>query len=665
MAGDGSRFNYKFKPFLYANEKQFIELAKEPFDTYLIDFDINYIFIFREDHNNEYNVASKLLKLFPNNRVQCCILKEKTQGPLETLQMGISQLDIRGPSFICDCDHSINIEPMVKIIKNNTEADIIIPVWNISESEYKKWGKIIINKNYSIMNFCEKEFVQFSPDYSVKGLIGCYYLKDITVLLRSDLKENLSDFLKETLNKLNYTVAFILEAYFFGDIPSLQKFRADRAKKQTIFIDLDGTIVKQADNFHTQPRDMQIITNTLEKLHYWKFNGYKIVITTGRIKEEHELLKTALKELNVPFDYLITDLPPGPRTVINDKKPYNPLIGMANGKQIMRNQGIADIHLEQQPEILKIFDGGSFAKTYLIQIGDKQLVRKYIYKTKDNTVHFEQLKRQYEDLLRFNFYSPAIVPKVISQVETQDDYWFDLEYLEGYQQLSQFSQKIQLKVLQKLINNMKTNIYCYSKSINGREWLENYLNEKIYVKYSLISNYGLVFDNLINSTIIVNGKKYSGIKNTLKKISFDMYYPTKINPIHGDLTLQNIMYNVSTNDIKIIDMAGAKYMDIIESDLAKLLQSIISRYELWEAIDYVVKVISDSEFEINNMFLDFKNDLAYAICEIFGLDLQSGIFYLALYWIRMTPFMLHKKKEYAILGLILCNTYLNNCSIIN
>jgi hypothetical protein len=554
---------------------------------------------------------------------------------------------------------------MVKIIKNNTEADIIIPVWNISELEYKKWGKIIIDKNYSILNFCEKEFVPFSPDYNVKGLLGCYYFKDITTLLRSDHKENLSDFLKENINKMNYTVAFVLEAYFFGDIPSLQKFRADRAKKQTIFIDLDGTIVKQAENFHTRPRDIQIIPNTLEKLHNWKFNGYKIVITTGRIKEEHEALKTVLKELNVPFDHLITDLPSGPRTVINDKKPYNPLIGMANAKQVMRNQGIADIHLEQQPEILKTFEGASFAKTYLVQIGDKQLVRKYIYKTKDNTVHFEQLKRQYEDLLRFNFYSHAIVPKVISQVETQNDYWFDLEYLDGYQQLSQFSHKTQIKVLQKLIETMKTNIYCYSKPIDGREWLENYLNEKIYAKYSLISNYGSVFDNLINRTITVNGKNYDGIKNTLEKMSFDRFHPTKISPIHGDLTLQNIMYNESTNHIKLIDMAGSKYMDAIELDLAKILQSIISRYESWNNLDDLVKIINDSEFEVNEVFLEIKNDFANKVCEIFELDLQKGIFYLALYWIRMTPFMLHKKKEYAILGLILCNIYLNKCSIVN
>jgi hypothetical protein len=660
IAGDGSRFNYKFKPFLYATEKRFIELAKEPFNILNEHYSVQYIFIFREDHNNMCNVQDKLHKIFPNDKKLFCIIPTKTQGPLETMQYAINNLNLTGPSFVCDCDHSINITPIVNMLKTNIDADIILPVWNIQEDEFKKWGKIIIDKYDNIQNFYEKQFVPFSSDYNVKGLIGCYYFRNIAILLNTTKKENISDFLVDNKDTLKYKISYISEAYFFGDQPTLEKFRAERAKKMTIFIDLDGTIIKQNENYSVVSNEMEVLSGSLEKLNNWKNQGHEIVITTGRPIQYEQQLIIALAELNIPYDRFITGLPSGPRLIINDKKPYNSFIEMASAIQLPRNKGISDINLDSQIEILHVFNGASFAKTCLIKLRDNKVVRKYIYKSNENLIHYEQLKRQYEDLIRFNFYSPGFSPKMLSQKETHNEYWYDLEYLEGYMELSKYNNNIQTKVLYSLIDRLKSDIYCYSKNIDGHQWLNNYINEKIFAKYDLIANYGDIFNNFIYGSITINNIRYNGIQKLLNNINIYKFIPNKIHPIHGDLTLENILYNETINDFKVIDMAGAKYMDVKEADLAKLLQSIVSKYESWQHRDKLVTIINNDTFIIDQEFLQFENHLGNEIAKQFDANLEKGLFYLALYWIRMTPFMIVKGTEHATLGLILCVLYLNN-----
>ena len=70
MAGNGMRFGGTFKPFLYATERKFIELAKEPFRIYEEDYKVTYVFIFRKYQDIQYNVKEQLSTLFPNENIK-------------------------------------------------------------------------------------------------------------------------------------------------------------------------------------------------------------------------------------------------------------------------------------------------------------------------------------------------------------------------------------------------------------------------------------------------------------------------------------------------------------------------------------------------------------------------------------------------------------------
>jgi hypothetical protein len=88
--------------------------------------------------------------------------------------------------------------------------------------------------------------------------------------------------------------------------------------KETIFVDLDGTLVL----FNLDPENVsdRIIPDVFYYLVRKKAEGHWIVCTTAR-NEYHTHL--AIKNAGIPLDFfnrIICDLPMGKRTLINDKK---------------------------------------------------------------------------------------------------------------------------------------------------------------------------------------------------------------------------------------------------------------------------------------------------------------------------------------------------------
>tara|TARA_R110002020_G_scaffold46539_24_gene132429 strand:- start:5194 stop:5571 length:378 start_codon:yes stop_codon:yes gene_type:complete len=114
--------------------------------------------------------------------------------------------------------------------------------------------------------------------------------------------------------------------------------------RKTIFLDVDGTLVKHKGNLHDMLTQEPIVINgTLEKLHEWRDQGYYIVITTARPKSNKNLLIEQLNAAGIVFDDIIIGLPSGRRVVINDKKPD--MIHTAAGITLERDKGIGDLKI--------------------------------------------------------------------------------------------------------------------------------------------------------------------------------------------------------------------------------------------------------------------------------------------------------------------------------
>jgi len=663
MAGDGSRFGGTFKPFLDATEKKFIELAKEPFNALYDKFNITFIFVFRNDQEKEYNVTNTLTHLFPKDTLRFCILENKTAGPLETLQVAINKLDLSGPTFTCDCDHSVPVIHMIKMVLDNT-YDIIIPVIKFKIDEYKNWGKVKLDLSGSLIQFYEKEYVAESSDYNIRGLIGCYYWKNISILLSSNTGADLSSAFSNFTNAI-FGFVEIKNAEFFGTPEQLIEFRFNRAKKMTFLVDIDGTLIYLPQDVSYESTRVQVLPGSREKLLQWKNAGHRIILITGRETARREKLEIMLNELNIPYDELITGTNSGTRVVINDKKPYCAFHKMAYAVQLKRNQGISGVNIEDTPSIVKILKGASFATVYLIKKDDGYIVRKYIEKDVATKIHYETLLRQVDDLKRFAYLSPNLVPKILNTYESSDEYYVDMEYLDGYVELSKVSKDMLPMYCSKIIQRMNKDIYVYRKQINGKEWLTAFLDEKILAKYHMISELDTELSYLINSELVtINNKSMKGIKCFFSTTDLSYAYPKYVSPIHGDLTLENILVNENTFDIKTIDQSGSRYVDAKELDIAKMFQSILAKYEYWNTIDFLYEK-TPTTYYLNDIFLDYTNPILNLIINEFQDDcidsnlIKKALFFLGTYLIRMLPFTIRHSRERAVFSLLLSLSYLN------
>lgn len=86
---------------------------------------------------------------------------------------------------------------------------------------------------------------------------------------------------------------------------------------KTWILDVDGTLV--VHNGHLKGGD--VLLDGVKEFFEQLSADDKVVLLTARKNEYLEDLKTFLKENNIRYDYLLTDMPMGERILVNDRKP--------------------------------------------------------------------------------------------------------------------------------------------------------------------------------------------------------------------------------------------------------------------------------------------------------------------------------------------------------
>ena len=646
MGGESSRFNYKFKPFLQISDLTFIELAFKYFKEHINLIDKVY-FIVTEEKNVNNNVEQKLKHYFKEVNYELIILKQQTDSHYETIKKGIIEKNIMGETIICDCDHSIDIDPMIFFLNNN-DTDILVPYWNLNQCN-NSWDKIIVNEeNNTIIKFDDK------LSKSKYGIIGCIYFKNVELLKDFDHAKIIS-YLNCTLElgALKIDKIQITNASFFGTKEILEQLITSKKEEITTFCDLDGTII----HHEAQPRyigNELLLNGVIEKLTYLKNKG-KVVITTARNKKE-EIIKI-LERLNIPYDDIIASLPSGPRLLINDIKPSIPYMLTSKSYNVNRNEGMSELNFQNlinNDKIIKHLKGGSFSNTSIVQRNDNIIVRKIIYKNNINLKHYEKLKLQRYNIQRFNCYIKNICPNIVLEEDNDLFYYYDMEYLNNYKTLFELDYT---KYFTNLFTILNDEIYSMKKINNNKKWLQDYMKSKIN-----LSNYESLSENIkkiINmDSITINGIHCIGLKKLLQININEDFNPKYLSPIHGDLTLENIMVCEKTNNIKLIDLDGGDFIDAIELDLGKLFQSTLSKYELWSNdnpiinIDFDKYIIDTKEYLSSDKLINFIENFNKwkEILEINDEKhlFKVGIFYMIIHLFRMIPFRYKCSENQAI-----------------
>lgn len=669
VAGEAVRFGGTFKPFLKIGDISFIENTFEPFKKW-IDYINKIYFVCTAEQEKVYEVSSKIKEILPYNCIEVIVIPKKTKGPYQTLSNGIMLADIKGPSIVCDCDHSLNVDEIFKEAFKD-EFDCIIPTWDIKKDEWMNWSKVVLDKDSNIKMICEKERIS-SDDYNVKGIIGCIYFENIEHNFKKDqvyVSDCLQDLLKQ--NK-KIKVTSTKNASFYGDVEMLETHVNNLRKKCSIFCDIDGVLIYHDPHSTTEVSKNKTIEG-FEKLGELKSLGHKIILTTARSEKYREKTVELLKKLNIKYHELVMGLPAGPRLLINDHKPSKTFTNQANSLELTRDKGIKGLDIskyykESDTSILKRFEGGSFATTYLLS---NETVRKHIIKEDDEIIHYHKLKRQVSDLKRFSFLWPNSTPKIIKQKDTDFDFSFDMEYLSEHKTVADILCADEKKnAINNLLDGMNKNVYALRKEVDGISWLNRHYDNKILSKFDNYSKDLNLNKIIFNEFIYINGKKYLGLKKTLLSIDKHLVKPNFIRPIHGDFTLENVMWDGST--IKLIDMDGSDIFDAAELDLGKMCQSVFSKFNEWKNTD--IKIYkNEDKYECTDKYfkLDLDNKLTKDIISQWSLILNDdkqtvinkGIFYMSLYFIRFVPFRMKISSDHGIFALLMAIIWLNKLII--
>lgn len=663
VAGKGERFGGVFKPFLKIGDITFIEKTLESFGDLSAH---RAFFICTREQDEKYEVARRMKSIIGDQiNFEVIAIEKDTNGPFETILEALKIRNLTGMSIVCDCDHRLDALPIMQKTGSG-DFDLVIPTYEIKPEEYKNWSKIIL-ENGKVVRAVEKEFVD-SVDF--KGIVGCFGFRKIEELKSAPVFNFVSEYINHmVLLGRHLSCVPATGCLFYGDVEMYEKTLNELRSKCTVFCDIDGVIIKH--NPHSDYEEgSNIMLPGCEILKEIRESGHKIILTTARNGKRKSDLVELLGSRGIVYDDLIMDCRPGHRILINDRKPSKPFQPQAISFELQRDCGLGEFDInsyscEFSTKILGKMEGNSFADTYLIEKSGNKAIRKHILKSPQNEMHYRRLKRQFEDIKRFKFLSEMIVPKPLAENDCKFDYFYDIEYMEGYSTLSSFENDSQIKILCDIADKMQKDVYSLRKKLNGKEWFKNFIESKLNLKLNLYEKIDEGFCSLVSDGHVeINGKKYMGIKKILKNLDSSVFFPKHISPIHGDMSLENILFNGM--DWRLIDMDGSDFFDAPEQDIGKIAQSTLGGYKRWKDIVAPAKSLGGGRFECISDFFEKPSDGVFdSISDCWGAVLDKGstkenaIFYMCCYFIRFVPFRMKVSKEHGYFALIMSVIWLN------
>jgi hypothetical protein len=242
--------------------------------------------------------------------------------------------------------------------------------------------------------------------------------------------------------------------------------------------------------------------------------------------------------------------------------------------------------------------GGSLSKTYWLP--DEKIVRKEISRIKNREYGFMRWYSQLKKLQEYNTLYPGLFPKVVNVDSTSVEAWFDLEYLEGFRDIKSILSKDTLseeqifRMSQAVWRGLNTLHSIRKEPIAGTPKL--YFVEEIQQKIEDAIKIKEFEDFFYYGTYHFNGEVVTGIGgylHVLKEYFAELENDDECN-IHGNPTLENIMYSFNEDRVVFIDLYDESMWNTKYLDYAQVLQCSRSHYGFINDHDVRVKGIDVS-----------------------------------------------------------------------
>ena len=246
--------------------------------------------------------------------------------------------------------------------------------------------------------------------------------------------------------------------------------------------------------------------------------------------------------------------------------------------------------------------GGSLSRTYWLP--DEKIVRKEISRVGNREYGFMRWYSQLMKLQQYNTLYPNLFPKVVNVDSTSVEAWFDLEYLEGFHDIKSILSKDILseeqifKISQAVWKGLNTLHSIRKEPIVGTPKL--YFIEEIQQKIEDAIKIKEFEDFFYYGTYHFNGEVVTGVGgylHVLKEYFSELVNDEECN-IHGNPTLENIMYSFEEDRVVFIDVYEESMWNTKYLDYAQVLQCSRSYYGL----------INDHNVHVKGINLSNPND---------------------------------------------------------
>lgn len=276
------------------------------------------------EHAEKYNLTNALKeslgqKLNGQN-LSVVLLDNPTSSQSETVSIAIDRCKIEGAIFIKDCDGYFNVEE----VEENS-----ICVHSLQDMEE------VIPKNKSYVDVDNNGFVKTIVEKRVVGELFCcggYSFSDAKKFKESyeKISKNITEkeiYVSHVIHQqlLDGEEFKITETKDFVDWGTLGDWNRYKKKYKTLFVDLDGVLVKNSGQY-SEPKwgTTDSIKENVEVINRLYNSGKsRIIITTARKSSFKKETIDQLKRLGIMYHNIIFDLLHCERIVINDYSPTN------------------------------------------------------------------------------------------------------------------------------------------------------------------------------------------------------------------------------------------------------------------------------------------------------------------------------------------------------
>lgn len=268
---------------------------------------------------NEDSIRSAFQDAGCNKKLVIFELDKKTKSQPETVAAYLESVNDDFSFFIKDCDGQFNC----KLEPQNEVATADISLITGSSSSSKSYCRL--NANSEITAIVEKQVI--SQDFCVGG----YSFRSSKQFLKSynEIKHFDNLYVSHVIDHMMLTMnqKFVSKRVdCYEDWGTLQDWLRYKSTFRTLFIDIDGVLVKNSSEYF-EPRwgSTEAISSNVDFLMSLRKSGRtQIILTTARNEKFAEETERQLKEAGFLYDRIIYGLLHAKRVIVNDYSKSNP-----------------------------------------------------------------------------------------------------------------------------------------------------------------------------------------------------------------------------------------------------------------------------------------------------------------------------------------------------